>query len=71
LDYDTDDDGLPDGVKVNGFEAGVDIVRLLDSGYYKNEIVTGIVYTDPLNPDTDGNGHIDGLDSYPLDPKND
>lgn len=60
---DTDEDGMPDGDKMNSFawmDSDDDNDGLEDSA----EVSVG---TDPLNPDTDGDGYDDFSDEYPLD----
>lgn len=63
---DTDADGLSDGEEVNGFEvfSGSTGIRLDGAPVSLSDRSqsSGIYYTDPLNPDTDGDTMIDGFE---------
>jgi hypothetical protein len=62
-DRDTDGDRIDDLVDEDDDNDG-----LLDTIEDKNHNgILDIGETDPLNPDTDGDGHWDGVDTYPLD----
>jgi hypothetical protein len=72
---DNDQDGVPDGVP--GLTITEAILGSNNSSYDSDndglsdleEVIAGIYSgSDPLNPDTDGDGIIDGIDPYPLYP---
>jgi hypothetical protein len=60
---DTDNDGKPDGNKRNS-QSWMDKDDDNDGLDDKDELIMG---TDPLNADTDNDGHNDDVDYYPLD----
>lgn len=61
---DTDLDGIPDGDKLNS-KSWMDLDDDNDNITDLDELAIG---TDSLLADTDGDGYIDSIDEYPLDP---
>ena len=55
---DTDGDGLPDAVETAG-------IRLQNGIILQNVDSDGLIFTDPTNPDTDGDGLLDGEEIDP------
>ena len=55
---DTDGDGLPDAVEAAG-------IRLQNGKLLRDVDSDGIIFTDPANPDTDGDGLLDGKEIDP------
>ena len=55
---DTDGDGLPDAVETAG-------IRLQNGIILRDVDSSGLIFTDPTNPDTDGDGLLDGEEIDP------
>lgn len=69
LDLDDDNDGMPDAFEIaNGFDPFDDTDAVLDAdGDGLVNLAEHDCGTDPLQDDSDGDGHLDGDDSDPLD----
>jgi len=67
LDYDSDNDGVPDGKEIEDGTDPADNDTDDDSLSDKDE---SYMDTDPLNPDSDGDGIPDGSDPTPEPPEN-
>ncbi len=62
LDYDSDNDGVPDGKEI---EDGTDPAEKDSDGDGMSDMDESYTGTDPLNPDSDGDGTVDGEDPTP------
>ena len=67
LDYDSDNDGVPDGKEI---EDGTDPADADTDDDGLSDMDEGYMNTNPFNPDSDGDGIQDGIDPTPDPPEN-